>query len=263
MDFVEINGTAIRCEVTGEGPRTLVLVHEMGGTLESWDEVVPLVQPGRRVLRYDTRGAGLSEKLRGPVTFDTMADDLMALLDALGIAGPVALAGCAVGAGIALHFAARFPARATAVIAMAPATGVATERRAAALARAEAIARDGLRAGMDSGFDGSYPAEMRGDADRFRRFRARWLGNDAASYAAIYRMLAHATVTDELPSLQTPALLLAGVHDALRPPALVQGLAHTMPNARFAAIESAHYMPVQTPGLVAAAINGFLAEHGC
>ena len=33
--------SALRCELSGDGDRTLVLVHEMGGSLESWDEVAP------------------------------------------------------------------------------------------------------------------------------------------------------------------------------------------------------------------------------
>jgi 3-oxoadipate enol-lactonase len=97
MEWIEVNGAALRCEVSGDGPGALVLVHEMGGTLESWDGALPALRRGRRVLRYDTRGAGLSEKLRAPVTFADMADDIAALLDALGIAGRVALAGAAVG----------------------------------------------------------------------------------------------------------------------------------------------------------------------
>ena len=39
--WIEVNGTALRYEVTGGGPATLVLVHEMGGTLDSWDHVLP------------------------------------------------------------------------------------------------------------------------------------------------------------------------------------------------------------------------------
>ena len=87
--------------------RTVVLIHEMGGSLESWDEVAPVLAANRRVLRYDTRGAGLSEKVRGALCIDTMVDDLGALLDALGIVGKVALAGIAVGGAIALHAAVR------------------------------------------------------------------------------------------------------------------------------------------------------------
>ena len=92
MPFIEVNGVGLRYELSGRGERTLVLIHEMGGSLESWDEVAPVLAANRRVLRYDTRGAGLSEKVRGALCIDTMVDDLGALLDALGIAGKVALA---------------------------------------------------------------------------------------------------------------------------------------------------------------------------
>ena len=87
MDFIEVNGTALRYELDGSGIHSMVLIHEMGGSLESWDLVAPRLADGRRVLRYDTRGAGLSEKLRGDLSIDTMVADLMALLDALKIAG--------------------------------------------------------------------------------------------------------------------------------------------------------------------------------
>ncbi len=97
MNYIEVNGVALRYELSGAGDRTLVLVHEMGGTLESWDEVVPRLTASQRVLRYDTRGAGMSQKIRGTLHIDTMADDIAALLDALGIKGKVALAGVAVG----------------------------------------------------------------------------------------------------------------------------------------------------------------------
>ncbi len=103
MDWIEVNGTSLRYDLSGDGPATLVLVHEMGGTLESWDQVLPALRPGRRILRYDTRGAGQSEKIAGTVSFDVMTADLIALLDAVGISGKVALAGCAVGGGIVLN----------------------------------------------------------------------------------------------------------------------------------------------------------------
>src|SRR6476659_10064815 len=87
MNWIEVNGTSLRYELSGSGKTTLVLVHEMGGTLDSWDQVLPALNNTRQVLRYDTRGAGMSEKIHGKVTFDDMADDLAALLDAAGIQG--------------------------------------------------------------------------------------------------------------------------------------------------------------------------------
>ena len=124
MDFAEINGAGMRFELSGAGEQTIVLVHEMGGSLESWDDAARLFATSRRVLRYDCRGAGLSQKIRGELSIDTMADDIAALLDHTGIAGKVALAGVAVGGGVALHFAARHPDRAGAVAAGSPATGI-------------------------------------------------------------------------------------------------------------------------------------------
>ena len=131
MDFIELDGLTLRYELSGKGDRTLVLVHEMGGSLESWDDVAPRFAESRRVLRYDTRGAGMSQKVRGQLGIDTMADDIAALLDALGIVGRVALAGIAVGGAIALHFAARHSERTSAVAVGSPAIGIAPDRRAA------------------------------------------------------------------------------------------------------------------------------------
>lgn len=261
-DWIEANGAALRYELAGNGRKTLVLVHEMGGSLESWDFVLPALAERWRVLRYDTRGAGLSEKICGPLGIDTMTGDLGALLDGLGIAEPVALVGCAVGAAIALRFAAHNPRRAAAVVALAPATGIAPERRAATLAYAERIEIEGVRATADEGLTGSYPVELRGDAAKLAAFRARRIGNDPASYAAIYRMLAGLDMTGDFPRIACPALVIAGTLDRGRPPANVEPLARAIRNAAFKTLETSHFMAVQTPEAVAAAIAGFLSEVG-
>jgi pimeloyl-ACP methyl ester carboxylesterase len=260
MPWIEANGAALRYDLAGTGPRTVVLVHEMGGTLESWTDVVPLLTAGGyRVLSYDTRGAGLSEKAHSPLSIDTMADDCAGLLDALGIAGKVAIAGIAVGGAIAIRFAARHPARTAALVAMSPATGIAPERRPAALAMVDAIERDGMRPGMDASLGPTYPSELRTDADRFRTVRAQRLGNDPASYAAVYRMLAGLDMGADLASIACPALVLAGRYDGLRPPALVESVARAIPGARFAVLDTGHFMAWQTPQAVAEALLDVLS----
>src|ERR1700730_4476168 len=198
MDFIELDGVTLRYELSGKGDRTLVLVHEMGGSLESWNDVVPRFAASRRVLRYDTRGAGMSQKVRGKLGIDTMADEIAALLDHIGTAGKGALAGIAVGGAIALHFAARPPERASAVAVGSPATGMAPDRRAAALERVAKIEAAGMAFAVEDSMRNGYPTELRGDVKRFERYRARWLGNDPASYATVWRMLAGADMQEEL-----------------------------------------------------------------
>jgi 3-oxoadipate enol-lactonase len=258
MDFIELDGVALRYELSGQGDRTLVLVHEMGGSLESWDEVVPRFTASRRVLRYDTRGAGLSQKVRGELGLDTMAADIIALLDALGITGKVALAGVAVGGAIALHFAARYPERTSAVVVGSPATGIAPDRRAAALERVAQIEAAGMTLAVETSMLNGYAPELRGDLRRFERFLARWLGNDPGSYAAIWRMLAGADMQDELATLRCPVLVIGGSLDRVRPPPLAEAVAKAIPGARYIEVRTGHYMAVQTPDLISDCIDDFL-----
>jgi 3-oxoadipate enol-lactonase len=262
MNWIEVNGTCLRYELSGSGKTTLVLVHEMGGMLDSWDRVLSGLNNVRQVLRYDTRGAGLSEKIDGRVTFDDMADDVAALLDALGIKGKVALAGTAVGAAIAIHFAVRHAARTGALVVTSPATGVAADRRQATLDRAAAAETQGMRALVEQSLANSYPPEVRHDAEEFRKFRARWLANDPQSFAAINRMLADSTVTDELPRIVCPTLVIGCTHDKLRPPSAIEPMAKQIRNAEYLEINSGHFAGVQTPGLISQAFHSFLFTHG-
>jgi len=261
MNFIEANGVSLRYVVEGVG-KPIVLIHEMGGTMESWGLVSTLLASHRKVIRYDTRGAGLSEKIRGALTIDTMTNDLIALLDALGIKEKVALAGTAVGGAIALHTAFRFPDRVAAAIVTSPATSIPPANRDATLARVAEFERDGVRVAFESTADNGYPAELRGDAARFEAWRARWLANDPSSFAAIYRMLADMDLAPELPQIKCPVLAIGGELDRGRPPARVEPIAKAIPGAQFKVLPVGHYAGLQKPELVAGEIDKFLASVG-
>ena len=164
-----------------------------------------------------------------------MADDIAALLDAHGIGGKVALAGTAVGAGIAIHFAVRHAARAGALVVSSPALGVGGDRRQATLDRAAAAEAKGMRGIVESSLANSYPPVVRHNAEEFRKFRARWLCNDPHSFAAINRMLAEGDLNGELPRIACPTLVIGCTHDKLRPPAVVEALAKQIPGAEYSA----------------------------
>ena len=92
MNWIEVNGCVLRYQLRRvQRPRaTLVLIHEMGGALESWDSLFAALPADVQALRYDTRGAGLSEKVLGDLHIDTHVADLIALLDALSHADELA-----------------------------------------------------------------------------------------------------------------------------------------------------------------------------
>jgi 3-oxoadipate enol-lactonase len=261
MNWIEVNGTALRYELSGSGPTTLVLIHEMGGTLDSWEQGLGGLNNGRQVLRYDTRGAGLSEKINGVVTWNDMADDLKALLDALNIA-KVAVAGIAVGAAIGMHFAVRNPDRVTALVLHGPAPGVSADRRQQTMERAAAVEAGGMRGVVETSVANSYPPIVRHNADVFNQFRARWLANDPQSFAAINRMLAAEDISGELTKIACPTLVTAGRHDGLRPPSIIEPMAKRIPGAEFLELNTGHFASIQTPGTMSQAIHYFLHALG-
>ena len=262
MNWIEVNGVGLRYELSGSGPTTLVLIHEMGGTLDSWEQGLKALNNNRQVLRYDTRGAGLSEKIGGAVTWDDMADDLKGLLDALNIAGKVGLAGIAVGGAIAIHFAVRYPDRARALVAHGPATGATSDRRRQTLERAAAVEAGGMRSIAETSLAASYPPAVRHDQAVFADFRARWLANDPRSFAAINRMLANNDIAGELPDVACSTLFTAGRHDSLRPPSAIEPMARQIPGAQFLELNTGHFASVQTPGTMSQAIHYFMHGQG-
>ena len=84
MPWIEANGASLRYELDGAGKDTLVLMHEAGGCIESFEDALPGLEKEFRVLRYDQRGFGFSEKVR-EMSFETVVADLAGLLDALDI----------------------------------------------------------------------------------------------------------------------------------------------------------------------------------
>jgi len=64
------NGVSLHYQLAGDHGPVVVLLHEMGGTLDSWTGVRPASPRSFACLRYDQRGAGLSEKVRAQFSND-------------------------------------------------------------------------------------------------------------------------------------------------------------------------------------------------
>jgi len=83
----KINGFEMVYEVSGPaGAPVVVLHHPLATHLGGWDHLTAALQGRFRVVRFDARGHGLSEATPAPYDFDTLAADVVALMDHLGIA---------------------------------------------------------------------------------------------------------------------------------------------------------------------------------
>jgi 3-oxoadipate enol-lactonase len=246
--------------VSGLGPRSLVLIHELAGTLESFDHVLPGLEADFRILRADQRGAGRSEKVRSPFGLDDLVTDAHRLMQAAGLAPPYYVAGIASGAAIAAALALRYPEEVAALALCAPSLGTNPDRRHYLLERSDTAKRAGMRAIVDMVFERTYPQHDRGDPEIYSEHRARFLAIDPVCYAHANRMLAEVALEPLLQQIACPCLLLAGRHDQMRPPGQVERYAAMFRRAELAIIDSGHIMVVQAPDAVAAAMRSFFLK---
>jgi 3-oxoadipate enol-lactonase len=255
--WIHGEGVALRARADGAGGLPLLMIHEMGGCLESWDRLAPLLVGGGMVVRYDQRGHGVSEKVRA-MTFDELVADTLAVAEAFALERFVPV-GCAVGGAVALAVASRHAASCPAVVALGPSTVIPEARKAAVLARAEALAAMGIRPGVDDALTRSNSPALRADEPLFLHVRSMRLGADPEGNAAMMRMLAGLDMRADLARIRSPALILAGRHDGDRPPEHLAEIAALIPTATFKTVDFGHLMALHSPDAVAAEIRGFLS----
>jgi 3-oxoadipate enol-lactonase len=245
----------------GEAGPSVVLIHELGGSLDSWDGVVASLDKDFRILRYDMRGAGQSETPPKPFTIDDWVEDLRDLLAATKLPPPYHLVGGAVGALIATAYALKYPQALASVTLLAAALGASPARREEMIARTKVVLEKGMAEITDAALERSYPPVVRHDKAQFERFRQGMLRANVQGYVYCNLVLANTNLESRLGELKVPVQFIAGIHDPLRTPAIVKDLAAKVPAARFEEVNSGHFMHVQTPQLVADKIRAFVSQH--
>ena len=107
--YAEVNGVNLYFDTHGAG-RPLILLHGGLGSGEMFGPVIPALAERHQVIAVDLQGHGRTADIDRPIDVRLMADDIAALIDHLGLDKPD-LVGYSLGSGVALHTAARYPAK--------------------------------------------------------------------------------------------------------------------------------------------------------
>lgn len=110
--FVNSGNARLYYETAGQGI-PFVMIHAGVADSRQWNNEFEVFAWNYQVIRHDMRGYGKSEPVEGD--FNHM-DDLVAVLNALGMQEPLVLMGCSMGGGIAMDFALTHPSRVRALI---------------------------------------------------------------------------------------------------------------------------------------------------
>ena len=113
MSYADVNGISLYYEEHGSG-QPLVLLHGGYGTGEMYGAIMPSLASGRRVITVDLQGHGRTADVDRPLRFQTMGDDIAALIRHLGLGQGASrvqadVMGYSLGAGAALRTAIQHP----------------------------------------------------------------------------------------------------------------------------------------------------------
>jgi pimeloyl-ACP methyl ester carboxylesterase len=215
-----------------------------------------------QLIRFDSRGMGLSDRFTGPPTVEQWADDALAVLDAAG-ADRAAVIGTGYGAPVAVHLAATHPDRVTAlVLANAFARVVADVDYPAGIPAhlfAELASRTVPDRDIGADIDLIAPSvaddpEMRGWWSRESR-----RGLDPRSAGAMWQFFGVVDVRPTCAALAVPTLVLRSTRNAFVLPAHGDWLADHIEGARLVDLDAADHLLWAVPGdRVAGEIEEFL-----
>lgn len=245
--YAKSGNLSIAYQVNGQGPLDLVLVWGFVSNLDlQWENpnishFFSRLGSFSRVIRFDKRGTGLSDRMSGIANLEDRMDDVRAVMDAVG-SQRAALYGISEGGPMSLLFAATYPDRASSLILQ------------------ESFARhpimtdpDLLRQNIDA-IDrlwgtGEYYAQyfvptQRGNEAALRAF-ARIERQSAAPSAAagILRMNAEIDVRHVLPAVRAPTLVMHRVGDQRITIDAGRHIADHVPGARFIELPGGDHMP--------------------
>ncbi len=108
MKFLELHGDRVAYQDAGSGDETLLLIHGMAGSSETWRAVIPQLSRKYRVVAPDLLGHGQSAKPRGDYSLGAFAVWLRDLLDELHVARAT-IVGQSLGGGVAMQFVYQHP----------------------------------------------------------------------------------------------------------------------------------------------------------
>ena len=239
----------------------VVLSNSLGSDLTMWDPQISALQRRFRVVRYDIRGHGASPVPSGPYRIDDLADDVVALLDRLGVQR-ASFCGLSLGGMTGLQLAATAAERVERLVLLCtsvrlpPAQGW---HDRAALVRAQGTEAVSA-AVVDRWFTPEFAAR---EPELVTHMRAMVAATPAEGYAGCCEAIAELDLTWTLPRITAPTLVIAGADDPATPPPHAQAITDGIAGSRMQVLpQAAHLANVEQSEAVGLLLLDHLGADG-
>ena len=261
MPRARVDDIDVACFESGRG-EPLVLVHGLADDHRAWRRTLPDLMFRHRVLLYDLRGHGETSLGRPAGTLRQLGEDLVGLLDTLGVE-KASIAGFSLGGTIAMRVGIDHPGRVDRLVLVATSSRVGRSAAGWYRERRAMVEHEDswLRETLDRDTADVYaqaPNELEEGLQIRRQSTAdpRGYGNACAAMAGLFE----APLDPELGQIKAPTLIVASELDQHCPPKAAEIIHSGIPGSRVEVFKGGgHAIPVERPRELAASINKFLS----
>lgn len=260
MQIAEVNGTALHYRLEGpEGGAPIVFINGLGTDLRLWDDVLPHLPEGLRILRFDKRGHGLSDVPPPPYKMGTLVADTEALMKHCGLSDA-----CVVGLSIGGMIAQGLALKRLDLV-----RGLVLSNTAAKIAN-PAIWDDRIAKAEAGGLQALAASSL----ERWfsRRFRATpeialwehlFVRSPLVGWIGGAQAIANTDFYTPTSGLRLPTLGIAGSEDGSTPPDLVRETVNLIPGSEMVLMRGVGHLPcVEAPEAYAEHLTAFLRKIG-
>lgn len=242
---IKANGIDIHYEISGSGP-VVMFAHSLGSDLTIWEAQKSALAGRQTVLTYDLRGHGqtgyVNEATPGAYSFELLAQDALALLDALHI-DQASFVGISLGGMIGQAVALAAPQRIDRLVLADTTCAYPPEAQAAWPERIRQIEASGLGPLVAPTLERWFTAPYRAaHPEVATRIGAIIRATPVAGYVGCCHAIAQLDFTARLAALDLPTLVVVGDSDPGIPLPLAQALAAAIPGARLEVIPGAAHL---------------------
>ena len=261
---VKVNDIHINCRIDGpEGAPWITMSNSLATTHRMWDAQMDVFAKQYRVLRYDKRGHGETDVAPGPYSFDLLADDVLALLDALQITR-THFVGLSMGGMTGMTMALRKPSALRTLVLCDTTSKDPLGDPALWQQRIDAVNAGGSMEPLVESTVARFltPDTVKNRPEVADAVRAMVRNTPIGGYIACCQAIAKLNLTDRLRDISIPTMVVVGADD----PATTVEMARTI-HQRIAGSElvilkdAAHLSNLEQPEAFNEAVLGFLKRH--
>lgn len=263
MSYHKVNGIQIYYELHGpENAEVIVLSNGIFMSTASWGYQVAEFKKHFRVLVYDCRGMWQSDHPEGPYSMEQHADDLAALLTALGIE-KAHIGGISYGGEISMVFALKYPERTRSLIISSAVSQIDPMLQVMGASWLSALHNNDA----DTLFEVTFPANfsepwIAANQGVMEPSRRKYHQMDLKAAEQLMLAFAKIDFTGELNKITAPTLVLVGELDILKSRKYAEIIAREIKGSEFVIIPQAgHAVCMEKPGVFNSAVLGFVLKH--